>query len=208
MRLPGNFVESCGTGSEVFGSTALKRKRGWKQRVCVHRPRHDLKGLREKIRWQYLNIPRRHFLTHARNPHKGWWLHRKGPESRRGPSDSWHLSEIILSRTTIRGVLVAREGARITQGCALVRVPAREREEGETYIWQIQRAPSCPSFLPAGTDTYGPGPRWVLLFSFLPACLSVCLSPLSDCLAVPSHTIKLHGTLFGCFLPTHLTQWL
>lgn len=47
-----NFVNS-GTEreGEVFGSTALKRKKGMKvTRVCVHGPRHDLKGLREKIR--------------------------------------------------------------------------------------------------------------------------------------------------------------
>lgn len=92
----------------------------------------------------------------------------------------------------------AREGARITQGCVLVRVPAREREEGETYIWQIQRAPSCPSFLPAGTDTYGPGPRWVLLFSFLPACLSVCLLCLTVWLyhLTPSSSTELFSDVF------------
>lgn len=42
--------------------------------------------------------------------------------------------------------------------------------------------------------------------------MSVCLSPLSDCLApAPSHTIQPHGTLFRCFfrpptLPLSTTQ--
>lgn len=60
------------------------------------------------------------------------------------------------------------------------------------------------------TDTYGPGPRWaILLFSFLPACLSVCLLCLTVWLQHLLTPSSPHETLFPCFFrpPTRLTPF-
>ena len=169
--------------------------------MCVHRPRHGLKGLREKIRWQYLNIPRRHFLTHARNPHKGWWLHRKGPESRRGPSDSWHLSEIILSRTTIRGVLVGlheREQESHRDVCWCVCRPGREKRVKLTYDKFNALLPVLPSFLPALTPMAQGHAGYYYFHSFPHVCLSVCLLCLTVWLyhLTPSSSTELFSDVF------------
>ena len=98
------------------------------------------------------------------------------------PPDSAYLSEMILSR--MRTPVVA---------CAYVAKGNLTYDKFNALLPVL-----VPSFFLASwwSDTYGPGPHWVLLFSFLPVCLSVNLVSLPDYTSSYCHAQK---TLFGCF---------
>lgn len=103
--------------------------------------------------------------------------HRKGPESRRGPSDSCHLSQIILSRGRRYAVrwLLSRAGGSKSRGGVCAGACARTTGERVKLTYDKFNAllPVLPSFLPALTPMALGHAGYYYFHSFPHVCLSV-----------------------------------
>lgn len=177
------MIHLCQSGNFVSGDSVQRpsngRKTGMKGcNACVHSPRYDLKGLRQRKFGDSISIYPRGRCSDARTREiraEGW-----AASKQRTRISTWTLpipgtfAEIIL----VDDIRSAGGRRRRRRGCAC----AAGRRVKLTYDKFNALLPVLSSFLPALTPMALGHSSAIIIF--IPSRMSVCLSPLSDCLAL------------------------